>query len=237
MSDQQKKEQLEYYDKQTEDYEKNGLFKRGLTRAYERKAKIINKELIPLNAKRIIEIGTGSGLMTYYLSGLFKGEYIAQDLSKEMIEVAKKRIPNTNVTYLVSDGTKLDFPDAYLDAVVGVDIIHHLENPVAAFKEWKRVVRPGGKMVFLETNVYNPINLRNIGVEHEVRSFLNTDKNLARWSSEAGWETVSVKPAPSYTPAGPRFLGPIFDVIDIVSTKIPLWKKLAALWLISNTKK
>lgn len=238
MENSQKRDQLTYYDNQVADYEKeNGLLKRGLTRAYARKAKIILKELEDIKPKRILEIGAGSGLMTYFVSELFSEELVALDLSKEMLELAKTRIKNPKVSYVVGDGTKPDFTEGSFDAVIGVDIIHHLEDPRAAMREWKRLVRPGGKMVFLETNVYNPINLRNIGVEHEVRSFLNTDKNLALWPKDAGWETVNVTPAPSYTPAGPKLLVPLFNIIDVLSPKIPVWKKLTALWLVSAQKK
>jgi ubiquinone/menaquinone biosynthesis C-methylase UbiE len=237
MSDQQIKTQLEYYDYQTEDYEKGRLIKRGLNRASKRKAKIIFKEINKLNATKIIEIGAGSGLVSYYLSQFFKGEIVLLDLSNEMLEMAKNRIKNPKVSFVVGDGTKTEFPDNYFDAVVGVDIIHHLYDPVIAMQEWKRIVKHSGKMVFLETNAYNPLVVRHIGLEHEVRAFLNTDKNLGKWSLEAGWEQVSVKPAPSFTPASPAFLGPFFDIIDFVSVRIPLFKKIAALWFISNTKK
>lgn len=237
MSNQQIKTQLEYYDNQTEDYEKSRLIKRGLNRASKRKAKIIFKELSSLNAKRIIEIGAGSGLVSYYLSQFFKGEIVLLDLSAEMLGLAKKRIENPNVSFVVGDGTKTEYSDDYFDAVVGVDIIHHLYDPVAALQEWKRIVKPSGKMVFLETNAYNPLVVRHIGLEYEVRAFLNTDKNLKKWSVDAGWDEVSVIPAASFTPPSPAFLGPIFDIIDFIAVRVPLLKRIAALWLISNTKK
>ena len=234
----QQRDQLAYYDSQVTDYEKNnGLLKRGLTRAYERKAKIILKELEDIQPKKILEIGTGSGLMTYFISKHFSEEVVGLDLSKEMLEMAKSRISNPKISFVVGDGTKPDFVNETFDAVIGVDIIHHLEDPRAAMAEWKKLVRPGGKMVFLETNVYNPINLRNIGVEHEVRSFLNTDKNLTLWTKDGGWETVTVTPAAAYTPAGPKFMVPLYNIIDYISPKIPVWKKLTALWLVSAQKK
>ncbi len=238
MENSQKKDQLTYYDNQVQDYEKdNGLLKRGLTRAYERKAKIILRELESIKPKKILEIGTGSGLMTYFLAKHFKEELVGLDLSKEMLELAKSRIENPKFSFVVGDGTKPNFPEGTFDAIIGVDIIHHLDDPRSAMSEWKKLVKSGGKMVFLETNVYNPINLRNIGVEHEVRSFLNTDKNLALWPKDAGWDIVNVSPSPSYTPAGPKFMVPLYNLVDYVSPKIPLWKKMTALWLISAQKK
>ena len=234
MSDFHKK-QLSYYDGKTADYEKEGILRRGLNRNYKRKADIIRSCISSSASGKILEIGAGSGLMTYYFMQSFGGEYVALDASAEMLKLAEGRIQAENIKYVVGDGVNPDFPEGYFDAVIGVDIIHHLEDPVCAFTKWKSLVRPGGKMCFLESNVYNPLNIRNIGVEHEVRSFLNTDKNLAKWSELAGWENVSVTPAPAFTPSGPKILTPVYDCIDKISVHIPLWKKLTALWLINNT--
>lgn len=233
--------QLKYYDDNASDYEKKRVLGRGLTRVNRRKADIIRSCLPAVGCDRILEIGTGSGLMSYFFLQSFDGEYVALDASAEQLKLAKARISKENVKYVIGDGENpnslsLGGVDGYFDAVIGVDIIHHLQNPVAAFSNWKSLVRDGGKCVFLETNVYNPLNLKNIGVEHEVRSFLNTQKNLEKWSRLAEWENVSVTPAPAFTPSIPKILSPIFDCIDKVSVKIPLWNKLTALWLINNTK-
>ena len=142
MSDQHSKDQLSYYDNQTSDYEKRGMFHRGLSRAYERKARIIYKQLAAIGAKRVLEIGAGSGLMTYFLVNIFDGEYVALDLSAEMLKLAEERIRNEKVQYVVGDGTAPDFDEGYFDAVIGVDIIHHLESPITAFANWKKLV-PG----------------------------------------------------------------------------------------------
>lgn len=228
------KSQLEYYDKEGESYDQA----RGLNRLAERKANIIRScllELTPL--KKILEIGCGSGLVTYYLVQNFSGEYVALDLSPEMIKIAQNRIAAANINYVVGDAATSDFAEQSFDAIIGVDVIHHLEDPVGAFKQWKKLVRPNGKMIFLETNIYNPINIKNIGVEHEVRSFLNTDTNLKKWSKLAGWEAVSVTPAPAYTPSVPKCLAWLYDLIDRGCVKIPLLNKITALWLINNTKK
>ncbi len=175
-------------------------------------------------------------MVTYYLIQKFSGEYVALDLSSEMIKIAQNRITANNINYIVGDATTSDFEEESFDAIIGVDVIHHLEDPVLAFKQWKKLVREGGKMVFLETNVYNPINIKNIGVEHEVRSFLNTDINLKKWSELAEWRSVSVTPAPAFTPSIHKAFHFIYDLIDKICVRIPLINKITALWLINNTK-
>jgi hypothetical protein len=104
-------------------------------------------------------------------------------------------------------------------------------------KELLRICKPKSKLVFLETNAYNPLIMLNIGLEHEVRCFLNTDSNLKKWLQDAGWANVKVLPAPSFTPSCPQWLSPFFDLLDKIFVSIPKIKKLSALWLITAEKK
>jgi SAM-dependent methyltransferase len=233
----QKERQLDYYENEVSDYEKSGVLQRTTNRAFKRKAKIISKSIEATPKNNVLEVGAGSGLLTYFTTDVINYKnYYAQDLSASMIEKAKERVSKDNLHFDVGDANNLTFEDNYFDAVVGTDIIHHLEVPVKALEEWRRVMKPGGRICILESNIYNPLNLRNIGVEHEVRSFLNTDYNLKRWMEEAGWKNVTVLPAPSFTPAGPAILAPIFDIIDTISPHIPIWKKLTALWIVAGEK-
>ena len=49
----------------------------------------------------------------------------------------------------------LPFADASFDVVYGCSILHHLEVGVA-LREVRRVLRPGGRLVFSEPNLVNP---------------------------------------------------------------------------------
>ncbi len=229
--------QLDYYEHKVDDYEKAGVLQRATNRAFKRKSQIIANTINKKKVGSILEVGAGSGLLTYFaINDLSFDRYVVQDLAHSMIEMAKKRVKGSGLEFSVGDANFLDFPDNTFDAVIGTDIIHHLDNPVKTLTEWRRVTKPNGRICILESNTYNPLNLRNIGVEHEVRSFLNTDRNLKIWLEKAGWAEANVPPAPAFTPAGPAFLSPVFDFIDWVSPKIPVWNKLSALWIVTAVK-
>jgi SAM-dependent methyltransferase len=117
------------------------------------------------------------------------------------------------------------------DLIIGTDVIHHLEDPEGVLRNLKTIVNPGGKLVILETNIRNPLAWLNvIGREHEMRAVLNTRENLLKWLIVAGWSNASVAPAPSFTPAGPRLLHPLLNLIDWLAVRTPGINQVAALW-------
>lgn len=228
--------QLAYYDHHgVEDYEKQrGVFTRGINRTSGRKAKIIAAELASYPVGSILEVGAGSGLVSYSVIRMlpFK-RYVLMDLSEQMLATAQSRIDCKHVEFTCGDIAATSFSANEFDAIIGTDIIHHLDDPVRAMTEWRRVSKNGAKLVILETNAHNPMILRNIGVEHEVRVFLNTRANLSKWLNEAGWRNVKVVPAAAFTPSCPPWLTPIFNAVDKISVRIPFINRIAVLWLLT----
>lgn len=230
--DAQRAVQADYYDHNLGKYERT----RKLDRSYVRKARIIH-EAVGLPPAAVIEIGAGSGLLTYFLyDRLRPTRYVALDLSNEMTNAARERLAGRNVEFVIGDAQRPELPEQNFDAIVGVDVIHHLGDPVTALAAWHRLARPGGRLAVLESNAWNPLMISQIGVEHEVRAFLNTKANLEKWTRASGWHAVEVRPTPTFTPPGPAVLSPVFDVIDRVCVRVPKARNLCALWLVTATR-
>lgn len=233
--------QLHYYEDPNNDYEsKKGVFHRAPNRAFKRKSTIIKNELGGGYFNRVLEIGAGSGLLSYFTTEMLSfEEYVVSDLSSNMLERAKNlldtRAPRKgNVEFEVIDLYAISAAYGKFDLIIGTDVIHHLDDPVSVLKDLKAIMNPGGQLIVLETNIQNPLAWPSvIGREHEMRAIMNTRDNLSNWLTSAEWRNVSVSPAPSFTPAGPRLLHPLLSMIDRIAVQIPKVNQIAALWKMS----
>ncbi|ASJ13337.1 class I SAM-dependent methyltransferase [Thermococcus thioreducens] len=99
---------------------------------------------------KILEVGVGTGLMLpYYPKDI---ELHAIDAVPEMLRVAEKKAKELglNASFYVMDAENLEFPDGSFDTVVSTFVFCTVPNPEKAMKEIHRVLRPGGRAVFLE---------------------------------------------------------------------------------------
>ena len=90
-------------------------------------------EQIPINAKRVLDLGTGDGrLLALVRLNNPSIEGVALDFSDPMIEQAKKRFANDNKVSIIKHDFSLPLPEEQLgrfDAIVSSLAIHHLTHP------------------------------------------------------------------------------------------------------------
>ena len=112
-----------------------------------------------VNGKSICEIGCGGGGLTRELA--IRGAYVwASDISVEAVKLARKIneefIPKqVNVDEM--DACNLLYNNESFDLVVGISVLHHI-NIDKATMEINRILKPGGKAVFIEPLAHNPIS-------------------------------------------------------------------------------
>ena len=103
---------------------------------------------------KALEIGCGTGLLTREASK--KGSILcALDVSPHLIESARLKITEKNTFFFQSNAYDLGFKSNSFDIVFGMSVLHHLEID-KSLREFRRVLKPGGKMVFTEPNMLNP---------------------------------------------------------------------------------
>lgn len=106
--------------------------------------------LNPRPYERILEVGVGTGLsIPYFPRGT---AVVGVDLSKKMLEVCERKLEKlgrSDVELHAMDATHLDFPEASFDGAIALYCMSCVEKPVQVLLEMKRVVRPGGRVVFM----------------------------------------------------------------------------------------
>ena len=148
----------------------------------------------------VLEVGSGSGGPAVYLAKRRGCRVTGVDLNEHGI---------ANGTRLAADGgladratfqrvdasQSLPFPAATFDAVVSNDAMCHIANRMDVLKDWHRVLRPGGRMLFTDAMVISGL------VSHEelaTRSsigfyvFLPRGEN-ERLIAEAGFELLEAR--------------------------------------------
>ncbi|PPK62371.1 class I SAM-dependent methyltransferase [Actinokineospora auranticolor] len=98
-----------------------------------------------------MELGCGTG---FFLLNLMQGGVIKKghvtDLSPGMVQVALRNAEalGLDVEGRVADAERLPYDDESFDLVVGHAVLHHIPDLPAAFREIRRVLKPGGRFVF-----------------------------------------------------------------------------------------
>lgn len=114
---------------------------------------------------RVLDAGTGLGQFAYYMVRRYPAVRVhGVDINESYLEYARRFIGKTRcadrVTYAVEDLTRLQSSGPF-DLVLSVDVMEHIEEDVEVFRQFERVLRPGGRVV-----VNTPSDLGGSGVEH-----------------------------------------------------------------------
>jgi ubiquinone/menaquinone biosynthesis C-methylase UbiE len=99
----------------------------------------------------VLEIGVGSGLnLPLYCPAVTR--VVGLDPSSELLRVASRRAADAvvPVSLLRASAEQLPFADAAFDTIVMTWTLCSIPNPIAALTEMRRVLRPGGRLIFVE---------------------------------------------------------------------------------------
>src|SRR5262249_6797830 len=105
---------------------------------------------------RILEAGCGTGEVARELARRVgpRGRVVALDRRMPLLAEARRRAAGSDlpVVYQLGDIYRLPFADRVFDACRVERVFQHLADPTAAFRELRRVLRPGGRLVIAEAD-------------------------------------------------------------------------------------
>lgn len=165
---------------------------------------------------RILEVGFGTGLTFLNLAEMYQ-EIHGLDLMADVPQV-KSVFDALGLKTFLQNGNVLNMPyeDGYFDTVLLISILEHLkpEEQSLAFAEIKRVLKPGGQVVY-GVPVERPLMVflfRVLG--HDIRQeHFSTEKQVAA-AAAAVLHKVRIVEMKSMLP----FLGEVYEVGHFVKT-------------------
>ena len=175
-------------------------------------------EIVPKATGRVLEVGIGSGLNFRYY-GPSVSRVWGVDPSRELLAMARRKLSALPypVELLCESAERIPLDDAAADTVVLTWALCTIPDPSRALKELKRVLKPGGSMLFAEHGLapdpgvqawqerINPLWKR-------VAGGCNMNRKIDALISQAGFDIVELRT--SYL-SGPRILGYTYEGVAL----------------------
>jgi len=137
-------DKAKFWDGTAEKYSKQPIANQ---KAYEIKLDLTREYFTP--DSQVLEFGCGTG-STAILHAPFVKHIDAIDVSPEMIRIAQDKLGPSgiqNVTFRVADMDGFQATPESYDAVLGLNILHLLDDRMAAMREVYKALKPGGHFV------------------------------------------------------------------------------------------
>ncbi len=146
---------------------------------------LISKNLLPVDDKKVLEIGAGSGNNMLFLLKLgFKSKnLIANELLPERIEILKERLPGKT---LIIQGNALELSlqpqsiDLVFQSMVFTSILDKEFKEALALKLWS-FIKPGGGLIWYDFTYDNPRNPDVKGIKIDELRTLFKDSEITSW--------------------------------------------------------
>ena len=150
-----KKEQVaQMFDNISEGYDNlNRVISLGIDVKWRKKVVQLVNAIQP---QRVLDIATGTGDLAILIAKSNQAEVTGLDLSAGMLEVGRKKVTaeqlDQRITLVQGDSENLPFADNHFDAITVSFGIRNFETLEKGMAEILRVLRPGGRLVILETS-------------------------------------------------------------------------------------
>lgn len=166
---------------------------------------------IPRAEGDVLELGVGSGLNLAFYDRSRVRRVVAIDPSAPLLDRARERAraAKVPVEVMASPAERLPFDDASFDTVVTTYTLCSVGSPGEALREARRVLRPGGRVVFVEHGAAPDAGPRRwqariTPVWRHVSGNCHLDRDVRRELAEAGFEVREIDAR--YGDEGPRWL-------------------------------
>ena len=201
-----------------------------LKKRMERRADWMINEMQVAQHKKVLEIGCGTGYVSYYIAEKTGMQVIGSDLCVPFIEGAKEKYILPNLSFDTLDFNTAASLDNKFDYIIGNGILHHLyDNLNTVLVTLKNLLNENGKIIFMEPNIYNPY-VATIFKNNSFRKWANLEPDEMAFSKSfineklqaTGFKNIQVTYKDFLLPGIPKFLVKPSIQIGNILEKTPL---------------
>jgi 2-polyprenyl-3-methyl-5-hydroxy-6-metoxy-1,4-benzoquinol methylase len=201
-----------------------------------RRAQFMINNMDNSQTKTVLEIGCGRGEIAYWVAEQTPHNVIGSDLCVPFIEQAKKTYIKPNLQYEVIDfNNNSHLQNRTFDYIIGNGILHHLyDNLNPSLNTLHQILKPNGKIIFIEPNIYNPYIAAIFKIKI-LRKIANLEPQEMAFSGSfikqqlqlAGFKTSAASYKDFLLPGVPKWSVKVLIAIGNVIEKIPVLNRLA----------
>lgn len=154
----------------------------------------------------VIDVGCGSGRLALPLSEYLTGKYLGIDIMPELVSYARTLVSNPSWRLEIAKGLSIPEKDKKADVVCFFSVMTHLlhEETYVYLQEAKRVLKPGGKIVFSFLDFAVPehwsvfeANIREIGANTHLNMFISKDA-INTWATRLRLKVLEIQDGNKY---------------------------------------
>lgn len=148
----------------------------------------------------VVDVGCGSGRLAAQLRDFLQGRYVGIDVVPELFRFAERKCARPDWRFYAAPGTGIPEPDNSADFIVFFSVFTHLqhEESYRYLREARRVLKPGGKIVFSFLEFRLPshwavfeASLQDERPEKVLNQFMDRDM-IGAFASHLGLETLEL---------------------------------------------
>lgn len=160
----------------------------------------IRKRIIPLAQGAVLEVGAGSGANFAHYDPVRVTKLYALEPNPGMIRLAERERRRTklNVQFLDLPGERIPLNDHSVDSIVSTFTLGTIPDVLAALRGMRRVLRPGGKLIFFELGLSPDDQVRRWrckppNSQWAIRSHRTLTRDISLVLAQGGFEVESVE--------------------------------------------
>ena len=173
-------------------------------------------KVVPLAEGLVLEVGIGSGLNIPFYDAAKVNKVIGLDPSPELNEMAEKVVAKTaaenglDVEIILGSAEDMPFPDDHFDSVVITYTLCTIPDAEAANLEIRRVLKPGGKLIFCEHGLAPDVGVakwqgRIDPIWGKIAGGCHLNRDIPELITGAGFTIETLEQM--YLPSTPKFAG------------------------------